>query len=112
MNEPIKLMASGTIAQNVPNSYGPGVDIKAYNTESNRYTCPCDGYLRLQAISTSSAVNAIVFGADGNTSTYSPTISVRYANGNTFNSMFVRRGMQIYIKDNTQNDGVFFIPLV
>ena len=106
-------MASGTITQNVPNSYGPAVDIKEYNTENHRYTCPCDGYLRLQAVnSTSSVVNAIVFGADGNTGKYSPTISVRYANGNTFNSMFVRRGMQIYISHNAQADGVFFIPLV
>ncbi len=106
-------MASGIITQNAPNIYGKEVELKAYNTESNRYTCPCDGYLRVQAVvSSSSAVTAIVIDANGSTNKYSPSISAKFALGNTFNSLFVRRGMQIYVTTNTQNDSVYFIPLV
>lgn len=43
-------MATGTIIKNTcHNTIANNVDISSYNSTSNRYTCPCDGWIIMEA---------------------------------------------------------------
>ena len=82
------------------NAFGTAVDITSYNSSSNAYTFPTDGYVELTAtVSDSSIVFQI---KDG------PVIS---ASSNAFNSIFVKKGMSAYVSSNVGNGVASFKPL-
>lgn len=90
------------------NIIGTTVNISSYTTTA--YVVPSDGYVQLAATSTTTTrIRAVLYGADASNSI---SISAAYTLGNTFNSIFVRKGMRIKITDNTNNGLVYFAPLL
>ena len=85
---------------------GTAVDISGYNTASNKYTCPSDGYIRVR--SGSAVGNVIAVDVDG-IDVWTCCIAT---NKSAYNSMFVRAGMQVYVYVN-EGTGTFarFSPL-
>ena len=82
---------NSNLTKNVLDTY---VDISGYASTNNKYTIPDDGYLEI--------------GANGQTSQWNANFDgglVMYVNGgyNAWNiqSMFVRKGMQVYISSKT-----------
>lgn len=71
------------------NDLGSGVDISSYTTTDNLYTCPSDGYILMNASSsTSTWVNAEIYGSTSNNS-----FVVSASNGRS--GLFVRKGMRL-----------------
>lgn len=89
------------------NRIGANVTVTDY-TSSNQYTCPSDGYLMLQSGIT---VNDIILGyVEGKLLAYAQT---QVANYSHIGSVYVRKGMRIYIGSNTGSRGAaYFYPLV
>ena len=84
------------------NNLGSGVDVTSYDTESNMYTFPDDGYL--VGFIGSDEIKVKILGA-----TTSKNIDVLLNTGVAVN---IRRGMRMYIMSNTANKLVAFTPFV
>lgn len=88
-------------------SYGTRINIISYNSQSNMFTCPSDGY--------------IIVGTDNNIAHY---VIVREPSGSAFISVagngsrtgfanvFVKKGLKVYVGNNTATDAfVEFLPI-
>ena len=85
---------------------GTYVDIIGYNTTSNKFTCPSDGYIRVKSGTTDGNVVAVdVNGID----VWACCIA---NNKSAYNTLFVRAGMQAYVYVN-EGPGAYarFSPL-
>jgi len=109
-------MASGTI-QFPKNNFGTQVDLKGYSTYANKYVCPCDGYVVIQA-GNGTAYRGRLFGANATAETqpYIDLWAAHSATGSYYNAnvVFVRRGMQVRSitgQDNNANTAFYFEPL-
>lgn len=89
------------------NNLSGRVDITAYTT--SKYVAPSDGYLYLIAGSTSSTyISAEVYGSnEGNKIITTATFN----NSNTYNSLYVKKGMKILIIANNNGGAAYFVPL-
>jgi hypothetical protein len=76
------------------------LDISSYSA-SNPYVVPEDGYVTIGANGTSSFVQVVVKGSDGNPTGSTPEVSIGRVTGWTTTSIFVRKGMQVYSTTNT-----------
>lgn len=89
------------------NNLDTAVNITSYTT--TKYVAPSDGYLELAATaSQSTRIRATIYGADG---TNSIALSVTYNQINSFNSVYVKKGMKIAITTNENNGVAFFVPI-
>ena len=89
--------------------FGAEVDL-THTSETNIFTFPNDGYVRLYASSNSSALVRI-FGSSK--SSYYLQISVNgTAITNDMNSIYVRKGMKCYFQNVTGTGYAVFIPLI
>ena len=70
-------------------------DIRGYNSESNLYTIPADGYIYLSNSSGQSA-EGVLYGANAN-SAY-----MRFGNSQGRWSQFVKKGMKVYLNGTAQ----------
>ena len=81
-------------------TFGTAVDISSY-TSSNKYTCPSDGYVYLSTSSVDSYVTASINNA---------LISAMHG-GSNYNSIFVKKGMKVWIATSNGTFGAWFLPL-
>lgn len=86
------------------NSFGTTVDIKTYTSAQNAYTCPVDGYVRVHMggytnLKGTIVVNGLIM------------LSFTGANDYPVSSLFVRKGMQVYCTNFSENTLLSFIPL-
>lgn len=93
----------------VKNKIGTSVNLASYNTSSNKYTFPHDGYLYIYSHTAAGAVGVFLYGSNdiliGN---------VIRVNGQ-FNSLaiFVQKGMKTYVGTNNGTDnGISYAPLI
>lgn len=91
------------------NNAGTSVNITTYNSASNKYTFPSDGYMALYSGSTSSGfMSANLYGAnDQAISTFYMDIAHQYQSLPTF----VKKGMKAYLNDTVTNGQFRFYPL-
>ena len=95
------------------NSFGNFVNITSYNSASNRYVCPCDGYAYIQENSTNNDGGTIkIYSGDG-TNTYMVIGIYQVATGSypSF-STYVKKGMQLETYHMVGNAIAYFVPLV
>ena len=74
-----------------------GIDISAYNSSSNQYTAPTDGYVRMELRNANQYFylninNATLLGGEGH----------QVANANDYMTVFVRKGMKLYYNGTVQ----------
>ena len=79
-----------------------GIDISSYNTDTNQYTAPTDGYVRMELRNANQYFylyvnNATVLGGEGH----------QVTNANDYICAFVRKGMRIYYYGTVQT-AVFY----
>ena len=95
------------------NSFGNFVNITSYNSASNRYVCPCDGYAYIQENSTNNDGGTIkIYSGDG-TNTYMVIGIYQVVTGSypSF-STYVKKGMQLETYHMVGNAIAYFVPLV
>ena len=73
------------------------IDIKAYNSIDNPYTCPCDGYLRVCSPSASVVAQGYII-SEGS----SPTNYLLIQSQGLYESAFVRKGAKIFANGTVQ----------
>lgn len=83
---------------------GNGVSILSYNTSSNMYTAPYDGYIVLQVWSSESTIDFWI-----GKSTLK--IELRFATMKQF-ALFARKGTSYWVDGSGNNRSAIFIPLV
>lgn len=89
------------------NNLGTSVNITSYTT--TKYVAPSDGYLQLTATSsTNTRIRATVYGAD---EANGFGLSVTYNQTNSFNCVFIKKGMKIAITINENSGVAYFVPL-
>ena len=88
------------------NSFGTVVDITSYNSDSNMYTCPSDGYLQLVATSGGTyQIQVRVVSATDSSKSF--LISAMGA----ANALFVKKGIKLYVSYSSGTVSGYFIPL-
>ena len=80
------------------NTISDRINITDYNSASNVYTFPSDGYLVADSRDSSTYI-FIRFGAQGSASSNLPSISARGANVNT--PVYVKKGMNAYVENKS-----------
>ena len=90
------------------NTLGTAVDISAYTSSSNPYTCPSDGLLYVSTATSTANTQCVIAEA----STNIPIIAAR-PNGQlgAVVSQYAKKGMQVYVLSNSANASVRFYPL-
>lgn len=93
----------------IKNKLGTSVDLRSYNTSSNKYTFPHDGYLYIYSHTASGAVGVYLYGSNdvlvGNV--------IRVNGQFSSQATFVKKGMKIYVGTNSGSDnGVSYAPLI
>lgn len=89
------------------NTFGSPVDISPYNSSSNQYTCPSDGYIN---ISTGVNVDDYMIAMVNNR--YAGAVYCSKAGWSGIQSIFVKKGMKVYKNGGTTGSNIQFIPLV
>ena len=88
-------------------SYGTVIDIRSYNSQSNMFTCPSDGYLILRADTNTSHY---VIARDSSGSMFLTAFGNGVRTG--FANTYVKKGLKIYISDNNATDSLAnFLPI-
>lgn len=88
--------------------FGTAVDISSYSTESNLYTFPSDGYVKILCATAGNSIAIRVIGSNG---TQGPDFSAIGSN-NFANSLFVRKNMKCYVIVNSGSSNIAtFHPL-
>lgn len=90
------------------NELGAEIDIKNYNSTSNLYTAPCDGYLHILA-NTTGTINANIYGSNGT----SNVLRILVQNGDR-EAVFIRKGMKLMHNasgDTGSGHNIYFAPL-
>ena len=81
-----------------------GYEVITDYTEANKYTFPSDGYLEIQANNSEASVLATLQGANEKT-------GVILHENNSYETIFVRKGMKYYTISKSGNASVLFVPL-
>ena len=79
-----------------------GVNIAAYNSASNQYTAPTDGYVRMELRNANqyfylNVNNVTLLGGEGH----------RVTNANDYMTIFIKKGMRLYYTGTVQT-AVFY----
>ena len=79
-----------------------GINIAAYNSASNQYTAPTDGYVRMELRNANqyfylSVNDTTMLGGEGH----------QVANANDYMSIFIKKGMKVYYTGTVQT-AVFY----
>ena len=90
------------------NRYGTQIDITPYNSSSNMYTAPADGYLNMDCRATSNIVSVYVYTADDHYVAAPRLSGIQYLS----NCIFIRKGMKMYVATNLGTNIVTFTTLV
>ena len=90
------------------NKIGTTVTLTDYNTASNMYTCPSDGYISTTATTSGTAYQVRIYGAND---VLAGLIEGRYNNGAFRQLVPVRKGMKTYISSSSGTVGYYFLPL-
>ena len=86
------------------NVFDGTVDISSYNSSSNRYTFPCDGYVVLSSEATSSGViRAVITDPMGN---QIAKMYMNVTNSYQIESLFVKKGMGFWLFQDTTTDSM------
>ena len=90
---------------------GSSVNLTSYNSFSNSYTFPSDGYVRIE-VSTTHSASIAVYGSNATSASDPHPICV--SDNYIANSMFVRKGMKCYIVINSGAtvSSAIFIPFI
>lgn len=90
-------MATGTIKMDKGvNNYGNKVNIASYNSASNKYTFPSDGYVTMNSSSTTTGkLNGALYSADNK---YIASMTATISGAYYANSWYVRKGMKCYVE--------------
>ena len=92
--------------------FGTAVDL-THTYETNLFTFPNDGYIRLYSSTNSSALVRIFGSSDSSKSSEYLQISTNgTATTNDMNSIYVRKGMKCYFQNITGTGSAVFIPLI
>ena len=83
-------------------TFGTAVDISSYNTPGNKYTAPSDGYAMVRASSS---------GALALLAVESVYITASQSGGVGYASIYVKKGMRMYINYQTGTIEAYFYPL-
>lgn len=111
-------MESGDNALNYDaNNLGTAVNITAYNSATNKYTFPSDGYVRLYGDTNGSTTYAVVgislYGANEQVYTGYNVTSLARAGGTVSQLVYVKKGMKCYCSlSGTATGSVTYYPLV
>ena len=101
---------NGNLSEMNKNDFGSAVDLITYNSSTNLYTFPSDGYVNILASYGSSNYADITLYGSKNINSY-----ITRANGNDaavgIVMVFVKKGMRCYVSGNSLA-GAQFIPLV
>ena len=102
-------MASGTVQhiEHINGTIGTGIQIKSYNSASNYYTCPSDGYLYLTS-QNSASEQSLVYSKDTE-----QLLLVARSNGTLYGiaTLYVRKGTKVYCNVSAQNGSCLFYPV-
>lgn len=105
-------MATSTITNNAFNKIGQSVDIHTYNSISNRYVCPSDGYLDIGVKGSGGRVQVYMYGTDSDENTHRPVIYLEGGSDWIFTPVYVHRGMKVYCEVISGSFSEFrFFPL-
>ena len=74
-----------------------GIDISSYNSDTNQYTAPTDGYVRMELRNANQYFYLMV-----NNSTMLGGEGRQVTNANDYMSVFVKKGMKIYYSGTVQ----------
>lgn len=104
--------ASDTVTEQIhefhDNEIGSTVTLINYNTVSNMYVFPSDGYLNATAATSGGSYQIRLYGSND---VLVGSIEGRYNNGAFRQIVFVRKGMKTYISASTGSVGYYFLPL-
>ena len=96
------------------NDAGTQVNLMTYNTSTNKYVCPSDGYISLSnaGASVGDYIIMSVYGANDNT-ICGLRCDTPVASMVTTQSLFVKRGMKCYVRatSSTGSFAALFTPL-
>ena len=99
-------MASGTIKNLQPaKSLGNKVSLVGYTDRNNPYVAPCDGYLHINENGSTQA-RVRIQGGPGTVTNY---VDISSVNG-TFNGIYIRKGLSIWIV--TAPNNCWFVPII
>ena len=104
----IQLIFNGRLTQLTQCEFGTAVEL-THTSETNLFTFPNDGYIRLYSSSNGSALVRI-FGSS-QSSEYLQISTNGTALTNDMNSIYVRKGMKCYFQNVTGTGYAVFIPL-
>lgn len=90
------------------NKIGSNVTLTDYNTASNMYIFPSDGYLSATAATSGASYQIRLYGSND---VLIGSIEGRYNSGAFRQLVFVRKGMKTYISASTGSVGYYFLPL-
>ena len=92
------------------NTTGVAVDLSSYNDTNNRYTFPYDGYVVLNSNNvTSGQIWAVIKGA---LNTDGPYLYMNITGQYQINSVFVKKGMTVYMVRQPSGTIAQYLPLV
>lgn len=100
---------NGRLTQLTQCEFGTAVEL-THTSETNLFTFPNDGYIRLYSSSNGSALVRIFGGS--NSSEYLQISTNGTALTNDMNSIYVRKGMKCYFQNVTGTGYAVFIPLI
>lgn len=88
---------------------GVAINITSYNSTTNKFTCPSDGYIRVRSGELQYDITAVDI--DGKVDIYIVNPNPQ-GNRTAYNSAYVKKGMHVYVYANTGNRGIAtFIPI-
>lgn len=90
------------------NKCGTNVTLTNYNSATNMYTFPSDGYLSATATASGAAYQIRLYGSND---VPFGSIEGRYNNGTFRQLVFVRKGMKTYISSSSGTVGYYFLQL-
>ena len=106
----VLFILTGKLGGTNKNDFGTAVDITSYNSKTNLYTFPCDGYVELLSEYGSSNYGNLDLYGSKNTTPYHV-----HSNGNNISSgiimVFVKKGMRCCVGGNAVSSARF-IPLI
>lgn len=89
-------------------SYG-AVNIISYDSSNNAYTIPRDGYISISSESDTTGHIRVVINTNNNVQ--GPSMYMNITDRYQIMSMFIKKGMIVYVSNKTENCTIKFIPL-
>ena len=91
------------------NMLGSPVNVISYDSSSNKYTFPSDGYVNIISSYAYSGSTAIVIMGANNTSSFVIRANST-SSGSDANGIFVKKGMQCYLAEKNTGSSAYYYP--